>query len=249
MDESTRDSVVCPQRHPSLTVAALTVAASAYAGAFGLATGTLSLGDRLDGRLPLSSPVLAGVALLLLIAVPFTVLASRAWSDDQRAGATSMVAGFVTVGWVAVQLAFIREFSFFQPVYATVGAAFVVVGRRLRVDVVPDVDTAAVARFLEGRRIALIGASDDPKKFSTTVLRELVAHGYDVVPVNPKRAEVAGLPSAAGGPGAFSAETVDWCREHDVDVVAGACPLMFLEPVAGLHRAHLAVRRFAGAVD
>lgn len=40
--------------------------------------------------------------------------------------------------------------------------------------------------FLALRRIALIGASLTPKHFSRTVLRELVAAGYDVVPVNPR---------------------------------------------------------------
>ena len=53
------------------------------------------------------------------------------------------------------------------------------------------------ATFLSGHRIALIGASDDPKNFSATVLRELVDHGYDVVPVNPGRTEVAGRPCYA----------------------------------------------------
>ncbi len=228
---------------------------------------------------------------MLVIAVPFGVLAARAWRGDARAGATSMVAGVVTVGWIVVQLAFIREFSVFQPVYAAVGVAFFLTGRRLRAGVDPDVDTAAVARFLEVRRVALVGASDDPRNFSSTVLRELVDHGYDVVPVNPNRADVGGVPCVAtvgdvpgdldavmvmltgtaameavrasvdrgvtkvwlfrgaGGPGAFSVDAVAWCRAHGVDVVAGACPLMFLEPVAGVHRAHLAVRRFAGAID
>jgi predicted CoA-binding protein len=54
------------------------------------------------------------------------------------------------------------------------------------------VSEQAVATFLSGHRIALLGASDNPKNFSATVLKELVDHGYDVVPVNPGRTEVAG---------------------------------------------------------
>src|SRR5215208_812932 len=54
------------------------------------------------------------------------------------------------------------------------------------------VDGNAVARFLSGRRIALVGASDDAKKFSSTVFKALVSHGYDVVPVNPSSSSVAG---------------------------------------------------------
>lgn len=39
--------------------------------------------------------------------------------------------------------------------------------------------------FLAGHRIALVGASRDPKDFTRAVMRELLGQGYDVVPVNP----------------------------------------------------------------
>jgi uncharacterized protein len=39
--------------------------------------------------------------------------------------------------------------------------------------------------FLAGHRIALVGASRDPKDFTRAVMRDLLGHGYDVVPVNP----------------------------------------------------------------
>jgi uncharacterized protein len=39
--------------------------------------------------------------------------------------------------------------------------------------------------FLGLRRIALVGASRDPKDFSRYLLREMSAKGYDLVPVNP----------------------------------------------------------------
>lgn len=44
-----------------------------------------------------------------------------------------------------------------------------------------------------------------------------------------------------------SAEAVTLCREAGVPVVDGACPLMFEEPVGGIHRLHRAMisRRFA----
>jgi uncharacterized protein len=152
------------------------------------------------------------------------------------------------------------------------------------------VDEGAVARFLSGTRIALIGASDSPKSFSSTVFKEFTSRGYDVVPVNPAYNTVAGRgcyaavgdipvtmdgaivmvpPQAAarvvrqcidakvrrlwlfkgiGGPGATSAEVSRLCREAGVDVVDGACPLMFLEPVGWFHRAHHTVRRLRGDV-
>ena len=49
------------------------------------------------------------------------------------------------------------------------------------------------------------------------------------------------------GAGSVSGEAVALCRESGVDVIDGACPLMFTEPVAWFHRAHhfLVRRRFA----
>jgi predicted CoA-binding protein len=46
--------------------------------------------------------------------------------------------------------------------------------------------------FLRARRVALVGASRSEKDMSRAILKELVARGYDVVPVNPAVAEVAG---------------------------------------------------------
>lgn len=49
------------------------------------------------------------------------------------------------------------------------------------------------------------------------------------------------------GPGAVSDESVRRCREAGVEVVDGACPLMFAEPVGWFHRLHRAIsgRRIA----
>lgn len=51
-----------------------------------------------------------------------------------------------------------------------------------------------------------------------------------------------------GGSGALSDAAVDRCRQLGLDVVEGACPLMFLAPVGGAHRVHRWVRRMKGAV-
>jgi predicted CoA-binding protein len=44
--------------------------------------------------------------------------------------------------------------------------------------------------FLAQRRIALVGASRDPKHFSRALFREMCKRGYDMVPVNPAATEI-----------------------------------------------------------
>jgi predicted CoA-binding protein len=152
------------------------------------------------------------------------------------------------------------------------------------------VDVGSIERFLDAERIVLVGASDDPKSFSTTVGRVLAEHGYEVVPVNRSHALVGGrvcypdvssvpapvdhvmvmvpaehavdvvrdcirvgvrhvwLFRGVGGVGATSHEATELCREAGVDVVDGACPLMFLEPVGWFHRLHRSIRRHRGAL-
>lgn len=58
----------------------------------------------------------------------------------------------------------------------------------------PMQDLPAIERFLACRRLALVGVSRDPKDFSRGLLRELLARGYDVAPVNPFAAEIEGRP-------------------------------------------------------
>lgn len=51
------------------------------------------------------------------------------------------------------------------------------------------------------------------------------------------------------GVSAVSDEAVQYCRDRGVAVVDGACPLMFVEPVGGIHRFHrfFVKRRFSAA--
>jgi predicted CoA-binding protein len=51
------------------------------------------------------------------------------------------------------------------------------------------------------------------------------------------------------GKGAVSSEALSLCHDHNVEVIAGACPLMFLEPVRGVHRAHRGIRRIFHGVS
>ena len=152
------------------------------------------------------------------------------------------------------------------------------------------INPQAVQEFLDQRRIAVIGASDDPKNFGNTIFRAMKDHGYDAIPVHPTANEVAGatcypdisavpgdvdgaivmvnqtiapdivdacagkgvrrvwLFKGIGSPGALSADAVERCARHGVAVVEGACPLMFLEPVGGIHRFHRALRHLNGSL-
>jgi hypothetical protein len=117
-------------RRKTLALTAGATAVAAWAGAAGLATGTLSLGAKLTARLPFESPVLGGSALAAIVALPFTVLAVLAWRTDRRTGFGAAAAGTLLIGWIVVELAFIRAVSFLQPVCVLVGVLFVLVGRR-----------------------------------------------------------------------------------------------------------------------
>jgi predicted CoA-binding protein len=49
-----------------------------------------------------------------------------------------------------------------------------------------------IGEFLATKRLAIVGASRDPKHFSRGLFREFLAKGYDVVPVNPQATEIEG---------------------------------------------------------
>ena len=111
-----------------VTAAVITgaIALSGYAGVVGLLGGGISFGDAIDARLPFGSMFLAGMALLAIVAVPMTV-ASVAAGRGIRYGADIVFgAGLLLVAWIAVELAFIKAYSWFHPTYLL--AAIVVLG-------------------------------------------------------------------------------------------------------------------------
>jgi hypothetical protein len=114
-----------------LTVFAAFVAISAIGPAVGLVAGAFDFGEKLNHRLPLHSPVLAGIALAIVVGGPSTVVAVRAWRGSAGTRVATLVAGWLLIGWIAVEIGFIREFSFLQVVYGAVGVAYVVVAHRL----------------------------------------------------------------------------------------------------------------------
>jgi uncharacterized protein len=51
---------------------------------------------------------------------------------------------------------------------------------------------------------------------------------------------------AGGKGGAVSEKAVAYCREHDIHVVPGQCPFMFLPGAGGVHKFHGFVRKIFG---
>ena len=49
-----------------------------------------------------------------------------------------------------------------------------------------------IADFLAQKRIAVVGVSRDEKAYSRALLRELMSHGYEALPVNPQTATLDG---------------------------------------------------------
>lgn len=68
----------------------------------------------------------------------------------------------------------------------------------------PATEADAIRRMLAGRRIAVVGLSDDPSRPSYDVAGYLLSAGKEILPVNPNHATVMGLkcyPSLSAVPG------------------------------------------------
>jgi hypothetical protein len=109
------------------TFAGLNAVAS-IAGALGLVSGVLDLGETVESRLPLGSPVLAGVALALLVGLPNSILFVAALRRRPGVFEGAILVGWAMIGWIVVELLVIRELSFFHPVYIAVGLVMIAAG-------------------------------------------------------------------------------------------------------------------------
>jgi predicted CoA-binding protein len=78
-----------------------------------------------------------------------------------------------------------------------------------------------------------------PAPAAASVVEEAAAMGIDQV----------WLFKGVGGTGSVSDDALAACERHHIEPIAGACPLMFLEPAAAVHRIHRVVRRARGDVE
>lgn len=89
------------------------------------------------------------------------------------------------------------------------------------------------------RRIAVVGASSDPRRPSFTVFRYLVQQGFQCVPVNPNERDVLGVPAfrtlaeAVDGTGPFDMVDVfrraELCVTHAHEAVAAGARCLWLQ--------------------
>jgi len=112
----------------ALAVYAGFIALSAYFGSVGMISGLLPVGAPLAQRLPLHSPVFAGIALALVVGLPASVVAVLSWRRHPRTPDAAALAGLLLVGWIAVELVIARQFSALQVVYAAAGAGLIALG-------------------------------------------------------------------------------------------------------------------------
>ena len=52
--------------------------------------------------------------------------------------------------------------------------------------------------FMEKKRFAVVGATDNPSKYGNRIVKNLKSRGYEVYPVNPRLKQVEGLDCYAG---------------------------------------------------
>lgn len=105
---------------------------AALAGVIGLAGGGIDFGPEVTSRIPAASPVLGAVALGLVVALPMGAAAVAGWRRSPWSADLAILAGAALIGWIAVEIAFIRTFSWLQPACAVYGAVVVVLGLLLR---------------------------------------------------------------------------------------------------------------------
>lgn len=88
-----------------------------------------------------------------------------------------------------------------------------------------DDEDSVIRRMLKGKRVAVVGLSDDPNRPSHDVARYLQSAGKEIIPVNPNHSRVLGLKCYASledVPGTIDVVDVFRRPEFCADVVRSA---------------------------
>jgi hypothetical protein len=105
---------------------------AAVSGVVGLAGGGIDFGPVITTRLPWQSPVLAAVALGLVVAGPMGAAAVLGWRRSPRTAEAAILAGLALTGWIVVETAVIRTVSWLQPACLAYGGLVLALGLLLR---------------------------------------------------------------------------------------------------------------------
>jgi hypothetical protein len=108
------------------------MALAAAAGVVGLAGGGIDFGPSITARLPWHSPAVAAAALGTVVAVPMAATAVAGWRRSRRTAEVAGIAGLALIGWIVVEVAVIRTFSWLQPVCFLYEAGVLALGVLLR---------------------------------------------------------------------------------------------------------------------
>ncbi len=131
---ATRSGGRVGDRRSALALVSGFVAIWALAGAAGLAAGIVELGAAVEERIPLDSPVLAAIALAVVVGAPQALTAGFAVRGDPRAPVVAMISGGLLVGWVVLQAYTIEVFSWLQPVCVAAGLVVLLLGMTVPAD-------------------------------------------------------------------------------------------------------------------
>jgi hypothetical protein len=88
---------------------------SAVYGGVGLLTGTIGMPDTWLEGTPFGTWLVPGIALLLLVALPMLTAGVVELRARRESEVVSAVAGLLQVGWISVELLFMRRYDPLQP--------------------------------------------------------------------------------------------------------------------------------------
>jgi uncharacterized protein len=203
-------------RRPWLASFAAVNGIAAWAGALGLVFGGTDFGERANHRLPFDSPVVAGLALAIVVAIPLTWLAWSAWTGAERTDDAALIVGAMLIGGIAVQLVVLQAFSLFQPTYVCVGTYFISASHRVRLGPL----RRGVLLVVIGAIIAAVGVG---------LLPHLVKDGLTVTSALSAVVLLAGIATALSG-----ARSMLKHRRRLTKVMGGAAIVMFVALMTGL---------------
>ncbi|WP_157225924.1 hypothetical protein [Rhodococcus sp. AW25M09] len=106
---------------------------NAFGAAIGVASGAIDLGADAQARLPMSSPALAGLALVLVVGVPMGLAAASALAGGGKSGPIAHMAGVLLAAWVVISAAVLGETSWIQALFGVIGVLIALQGWRMTV--------------------------------------------------------------------------------------------------------------------